>query len=54
MYSDLLNRFAEYQNDAVKHGANWSPVELEFIVYLTGAFMRLVLSLKDAPVQSSK
>lgn len=54
MYSDLLNRFAEYQNDAVKHGANWSSVELEFIVYLTGAFMRLVLSLQDAPVQSSK
>jgi hypothetical protein len=43
MYSDLLNRFGEYQNDAVKHGDNWRPAELEFMIYLTGAFIRLLL-----------
>jgi hypothetical protein len=35
MYLDLLNRFTEYQNDAVKHGEAWNPEELEFMVYLT-------------------
>lgn len=43
MYLDLLKRFADYQNDAVKHGDDWQPAELEFMIYVTGALMRLVL-----------
>ncbi|HET7230006.1 MAG TPA: hypothetical protein VFJ16_08400 [Longimicrobium sp.] len=43
MYLDLLKRFTQYQNDAVKHGDEWKEAELEFVIYLTGAFMRLIL-----------
>jgi hypothetical protein len=46
MYDDLLARFMQYQNDAVKHGDNWSSIEIEFMIYLTGAFMRLLLQLE--------
>ena len=46
MYCQLLRRFALYQNDAVKHGEEWSPLEVEFMIYLTGTFMRLLLEAK--------
>jgi hypothetical protein len=45
MYRDLLIRFAQYQNDAVKHGEGWSLAEVEFMIYLTGIFIRLLLQL---------
>lgn len=45
MYNDILARFTQYQNDAVKHGDSWSNNEIEFLIYLTGAFMRLLLNL---------
>jgi dsDNA-binding SOS-regulon protein len=42
MYHDLLfKHFAIYQNDAVKHGEKYSLKEVEFMIYLTGTFMRL-------------
>ena len=44
MYHALLfDKFTKYQNDAVKHGEEYSPLEIEFMLYLTGAFIRLVL-----------
>jgi hypothetical protein len=54
MYSDLLNRFGEYQNAAVKHGDNWCPPELEFMIYLAGAFMRLLLQVAAAASAKGK
>lgn len=45
LYVDLQTHFKDYQNDAVKHGEKWSEDEIEFMVYLTGSFMRLVLRL---------
>lgn len=47
MYCDLLDRFALYQNDAVKHNEKWVPAEVEFMIYLTGTFMRLLLQLEN-------
>jgi hypothetical protein len=47
MYLDLLKRFAQYQNDAVKHGDAWSPAELEMVIYITGALMRMLLQLSE-------
>ena len=47
MYSDLLRKFCEYQNDAVKHDEKWSPEEVEFMIYLTGVFMRLLVELES-------
>ena len=46
MYESLLfGPYAIYQNDAVKHTERYSPVEVEFMIYLTGTFMRLLLDL---------
>lgn len=52
MYRDVLLRFANYQNDAVKHGDKWRPEELEFMIYTTGALMRLVIQADAAPAAS--
>lgn len=46
MYHDLLFRhFTVYQNDAVKHAERYSPQEIEFMIYLAGTFMRLLIQL---------
>lgn len=56
MYADLLAKFADYQNEVVKHpghgkqdASTWTAEEMEFLVYLTGAFMRFVIQVKDLP-----
>ncbi|MCK4849997.1 MAG: hypothetical protein KAT11_01535 [Phycisphaerae bacterium] len=46
MLHKLLEHFAQYQNNAVKHGEGWSPKEVEFLIYLTGTFMRLLLQVE--------
>ena len=44
MYHTLIFAgFANYQNEAVKHGEKYSPSEIEFAIYATGLFMRLIL-----------
>jgi hypothetical protein len=45
MYNDVIGRFASYQNDAVKHNERYAPVEVEFMIYLTGTFLRLLVQL---------
>jgi len=46
MYHGLLfGGFAMYQNDAVKHGERYAPQEIEFMIYLTGTFMRLLIEV---------
>lgn len=45
MYNDLITRFASYQNDAVKHSERYSATEIEFMIYLTGAFLRFLVQL---------
>lgn len=47
LYEHLVFKgYVRYQNDAVKHGEGWSEFEVEYMIYLTGAFMRLLLELK--------
>ena len=53
LFRDLLDRFCQYQNDAVKHGEQWVPPEIEFMVYLTGTFMRMLLQLERAGSQET-
>lgn len=48
MYQQLLfGSYAMYQNDAVKHKEAFSVDEIEFMIYLTGTFMRLLLQLTE-------
>lgn len=41
----LFGAYKMYQNDAVKHNEAFAENEIEFIIYMTGTFMRLVLQL---------
>lgn len=47
LYQTLLKEYQNYQNDAVKHNENYSFDEVEFIIYLTGNFMRLLIQLAN-------
>ncbi len=47
MYQQLLfGPYSEYQNNAIKHGEEYTEDEVEFMIYLTGTFMRLLLQLQ--------
>ncbi len=50
LYHQLLfGPFRQYQNDAVKHAGEYQAQDVEFMIYLAGTFMRLLLQLeKDA------
>ena len=48
MYNDLITKFASYQNDAVKHHERYSPAEIEFMIYMTGTFLRFLVQLHSA------
>ena len=46
LYNQLVfGQYCIYQNDAVKHNEAFSKDEIEFMIYLTGTFMRLLLQL---------
>lgn len=45
MYIKLFDYYTTYQNNNVKHRENCSYNEIEFVMYLTGSFMRLLLSI---------
>jgi len=46
MFTMLLSHYAKYQNEYVKYNDKINKEsEVEFIIYLTGTFMRLLLSL---------
>lgn len=48
MYEFLLfSPYALYQNNAVKHDEEFAVDEIEFIIYLTGNFMRFLLRLAE-------
>ncbi len=46
LFSTLLDRFAHYQNDAVKHQEAYSLPEIELMIYLTGIFLRFILEIE--------
>lgn len=45
LYEKLLSTYVNYQNKAVKHNEAFSLDEVEFMIYLTGNFMRLIIQL---------
>jgi len=51
LLSCLLSHYTQYQNDAVKHGEDWSHVEVDYMVYLTGSFMWLLLELHGSDAE---
>jgi hypothetical protein len=49
-YNTLLDQYTQFQNDAVKHQKGeeeFTESDIEFIIYTTGTFMRLLLKLEQ-------
>ena len=47
----LFNQFATLQNVVAKHGdVELLPDEIEYLIYLTGTFMRLIIQLRGSEV----
>jgi len=44
LYWQVLDYYSKYQNNKVKHSDKANPKEVEFILYLTGTMMRLLLN----------
>jgi hypothetical protein len=50
MYNTLLDQYSLFQNNAVKHGTGeeeFTENDIEFMIYTTGTFMRLLLKLEQ-------
>lgn len=47
MYWKLIDYYTDYQNNCVKHEDKVDSSEIEFIIYLTGTFMRFLMTLED-------
>lgn len=45
-YEDVFKRFYLYQNDCVKHNEKYTQLEMEFMIELTTALMKLLLKIK--------
>jgi hypothetical protein len=47
MFWTLLDYYTKYQNEHVKHDDKVDPKEVEFILYLTGLFIRFTFNLTE-------
>lgn len=48
MFTTLVTYYSKYQNEYVKHDDRVNEFEIEFIVYLTGTFLRYVMILEES------
>ena len=48
MYMILFDYYSKYQNNNVKHSNTCYTIESEFIIYLTGNFMRLLMLIEQS------
>ena len=51
MYWQLIDYYAKYQNNYVKHenkADSMDSSEIEFVIYLTGTFIRFLMTLEDS------
>jgi len=47
MYWKLIDYYTDYQNNYAKHEDKVDSSEIEFVIYLTGTFMRFLMTLED-------
>ena len=45
MYATLFSFYTTYNNQNVKHADNCLSVETEYIIYLTGTFIRFLIQV---------
>jgi hypothetical protein len=48
MYGQLTYYYIEYQNKYAKHDDKVDSSEIEFVIYLTGTFIRFLMTLEDS------
>jgi len=48
MYWKLIDYYAKYQNNYAKHEDKVDSSEIEFIIYLTGTFIRFLMTLENS------
>lgn len=46
LFSTLVSYYSLYNNENVKHNDKCSENEIEFIIYLTGTFIRFLIQIK--------
>lgn len=46
MYRKLLDYYEKYNNDNVKHNEKITAVEIDYMIYLTGIFIRFILLIE--------
>jgi len=47
MYWQLIDYYTKYQNNYAKHNDKVDDSEIEFMIYLTGIFMRFLMTLEE-------
>lgn len=47
MYIKLFDLYTIYNNDNAKHGDNITENEVDYLIYLTGSFIRLILQIEE-------
>lgn len=47
MYMQLFNYYEKYNNNHAKHSNNVEYAEIDFLVYLTGSFLRFLIKLEN-------
>lgn len=48
MYVKLLDLYATYNNNTAKHNDNVNEVEIDYIIYLTGSFIRFIILIEKS------
>lgn len=53
MFSTLFSFYTTYNNQNVKHNDSCNEVESEYIIYLTGTFIRFLINVKKQEAQNN-
>lgn len=48
MYVKLFDLYTIYNNDNAKHGDNINEVEIDYLIYLTGSFIRFIMQIEES------
>lgn len=50
-YKKLIDYYAKYNDENAKHGDNINSTEIDFLIYLTGSFIRFILLITEKSKQ---
>ena len=50
MYMKLIELYCSYNNDNAKHGDDIIKDEIDYLIYLTGSFIRFMIQIKESKI----